>query len=301
MVMALNTNNPNVPEILVQIVHIDGPRKGQIDELSGSRISIGRDPSSDVAFPNEARMVSRKHAEIKREGNRFLLVAYGKNGCFVNGEQVEEAYLSQGDVIVFAEGGPKVSFLYSVRPGSQAGSAKPASRPAAPPPQSRAPGRTGAVQPPAGPSALGNQSAPFTIQFGTNIRSYKQSSVKLGKAPSCDFVLSHPRVFDLHAEVFFQQDRYYLRDLTGSQATLVNGRPVKTETPLQDNDVITFAEGGPQLRYLGSGRLAEVLQSSGQPASEHSSSDDANAGDRKDIPGDGQQGIKGLIDSFRKK
>ena len=54
--------------------------------------------------------MSRKHAEIIREGNRFKLVDLSANGTFVNGKRVKEVYLKDGDVLTFAEGGPKVSF-----------------------------------------------------------------------------------------------------------------------------------------------------------------------------------------------
>ena len=300
--MTAAPNNPNVPDIVVQIVHIDGPRKGEIDELDKARITIGRDPASDVVFPKDLRMVSRKHAEIKREGNRFLLITHSANGSFVNGELADETYLKQGDVITFAEGGPKISFLYTVRAAGTAQAARtspvqapPAPRPAAPTP--RAPARPSASQRPAAQGA-GPQSAQFTIQYGTNIRSFKQPKVTLGKDPANDFVLSHPRVFDHHAEIFFQQNQYFLRDVSGNQATLINSRALVSDTPLQENDIVSFSEGGPRLRYLGAVRLAEILGGSSEPEppSEPSRPDPLTP----DNNSDGSQGIKGLLDSFRK-
>ena len=71
--MTSNPSGPSIPEITVQIVHIEGPRKGQIDEVSAMRITIGRDPSNTVVYGKDMRRVSRHHAEIVREGNRFLL------------------------------------------------------------------------------------------------------------------------------------------------------------------------------------------------------------------------------------
>lgn len=249
---------PSVPDITVQIVHIEGPRKGQIDEITASRITVGRDPSSDVAFQKDQRIVSRHHAEIIREGNRFLLKNLSPNGCLVNGQPMQEGYLKQGDVIAFAEGGPKVSFLYTV----QSASTRPRAA-ATPPPRAAAlptPTTPRAAQP-----ASGREAAPFTIQFGTAIKSFKQPNVTLGKDPSNQFPLNHPRVLPQHAEVFFQNGQYYVRDLSKLQATLLNGRPVHTDTPLQNNDVVMFGDGGPQLRYLGQGRLAEVIDQPPSP------------------------------------
>ncbi len=250
---------PSVPDIAVQIVHIEGPRKGQIDEITAARITIGRDPSSDVAFDKDQRIVSRHHAEIIREGNRFLLKNLSPNGCYVNGQPMQEGYLKQGDVITFAESGPKVSFLYTV----QATTARPRAAPAAPRAPAAAP--VAPAQRGAPPAAAGREAAPFTIQFGTAIKSFKQTAVTLGKDPSNQFPLNHPRVLAQHAEVFFQNGQYCLRDVSKLQATLLNGRPIYADTPLQNNDVIMFGDGGPQLRYLGQGRLAEVIEQAPPP------------------------------------
>lgn len=255
--MTSNHSSPNVPEITVQIVHIEGPRKGQIDELSGMRITIGRDPANDVVYGKDMRRVSRRHAEIVREGNRFLLKNLSPNGCMVNGQPAQEAYLKQGDVIAFADGGPKVSFLYTVqaaRPRLQPSISLPTrgTNPVSTPAPAMRPGT------PVAP--MGRESAPFTIQFGTSIKSYKQAAVTLGRDAGSNFVVGHPRVMPTHAEVYFQNGQYYLRDTSGCQATLLNGRPMHADTPLQNNDVITLGDGGPQLRFLGQGRFAEVLE-----------------------------------------
>lgn len=254
--MTSNHSGPSVPEITVQIVHIEGPRKGQIDELSAPRITIGRDPSNHVVYDKELRRVSRRHAEIVREGNRFLLKNLSPNGCLVNGQPAQEAYLKQGDVIAFADGGPKVSFLYTVQAGARP-------RPQTPAPAPRSVGPSPPPPPPmrpGAPSGMGRESAAFTIQFGTSIKSYKQTAVALGRDAGNHFVVSHPRVMPMHAELFFQNGQYYLRDASQCQATLLNGRPVHTETPLQNNDVVMLGDGGPQLRFLGQGRFAEVIE-----------------------------------------
>jgi len=99
------------PDTLIQIVHINGPRKGQVDEISKDSVSMGRDPNCDIVFPPGLRIVSRRHAEITREGDHFILTNQGRNGSFVNGTLVESIHLKQGDIIALANGGPQVSFL----------------------------------------------------------------------------------------------------------------------------------------------------------------------------------------------
>lgn len=291
--MTSNHSGPSIPEITVQIVHIEGPRKGQIDELSATRITIGRDPSNTVVYPKDLRTVSRHHAEIVREGNRFLLKNLSPNGCLVNGQPAQEAYLKQGDVIAFAEGGPKVSFLYTVqaapRPRPQT-PATPAPRPAV----SSTPApvlRTSAPSP-----GAGRESAPFTIQFGTSIKSYKQAAVTLGRDAGNNFVVSHPQVMPTHAELFFQNGQYYLRDTSACQATLLNARPIHADTPLQNNDVVTLGDGGPQLRFLGQGRFAEVLEQPLTPPPEPYAATPAPQTQKPKEPS-----VKDVLKSFFKK
>lgn len=127
----------SAPEIVVQMIHIQGGLKGKIQEFYEPLITIGRLPTSTLTFPPDEPGVSREHAKIQREGNQFRLVAvHDKYGTFVNGKQVREAVLRAGDVIEFGSGGPKVSFstemvesvaepaqVFSARPESIAGPA----------------------------------------------------------------------------------------------------------------------------------------------------------------------------------
>jgi pSer/pThr/pTyr-binding forkhead associated (FHA) protein len=99
------------PAITVQLIHIHGGLKGEIQEFTDSVITIGRLPSYTVHFPAEEPGVSREHARIDRDGNQFRLTALKDTfGTFVNGRQVREVLLRNGDVIEFGSAGPKVSF-----------------------------------------------------------------------------------------------------------------------------------------------------------------------------------------------
>ncbi len=99
------------PAIIVQLIHIEGPMKGQILELSDHEINIGRHPSCQLKFPHDLNIISRKHATITRDGNRFKLTDRSSNGTIVNGRRIKETYLKDGDVLTISEGGPKISFL----------------------------------------------------------------------------------------------------------------------------------------------------------------------------------------------
>src|SRR4030095_15503131 len=63
--------------------------------IDRDRVLVGRDPGSDVVVDDKS--VSRRHAVLERRGPGFALVDQGSaNGSFVNGEQVKEAALYDG-------------------------------------------------------------------------------------------------------------------------------------------------------------------------------------------------------------
>jgi len=260
------------PEILVQIVHIDGPRRGNIDESDKDNLTIGRAPTSDVVFPADMRIVSRKHAEIIREGNRFLLKSLSRNGCFVNGKLVEKIYLKQGDVITLAEGGPKIRFLLTMKTVHTTASSE--TPPALHHPVQQLNIPTPHEAPSISPSPL-NEKAPFTLQYGGQIKTLTQASVKIGKDNTCDFCLQHPNIFNSHAELYYQNQQYFIRDLTESHATYMNHRPLTSSTALRESDIIMLGENGPQFRYLGTGRFAELVDSSQSAEDTHLDMEDS--------------------------
>ncbi len=93
----------------------------------------------------------------------------------------------------------------------------------------------------------------------------------IGHHPKCGFVLEQPGILDQHAQIFFAQGRYWVKDLTGQTLVRVNHQVVDGQTLLQVNDLISMGPGGPVFRFVGEGRLAEAEEqlpgSSGQTGS----------------------------------
>ena len=292
------------PVIIVQLVHIHGPMKGEIQEFSKEIISIGRHPASDLKFPADLTIVSRTHAEIMRDGNQFRLADRSTNGTFVNGKRITEALLRDGDVIEFADGGPKVSFLTQMKE-EVADEAEPVKKPSERPipPQEfelpRPEQRASAEAPKQAPPEVSIQPAavPLVIQYGPTIRSYKELPITIGKSTKCHFVLNEPAIYDQHAQVFFSQNQYWIKDLTGQRLVQVNRQPIPFQAPLTLYDNIALSPQGPVFRFLGEGRLAEVAE---PPAEEPSSSIEKNDGATKrgDARNEGPQ--KGMLSKIKK-
>jgi len=257
-----------IPTIVVQLVHIDGPLKGEIQEFLDQEISIGRLPTCQVQFPKDFTMISRSHARIVREGNRFKLVDQSANGTFVNGKRVTEAYLKSGDVLLLAEGGPKVSFLTRVEEG------RPQPQPVVAPDMPAGPQITPTPQPPAQqaqpapetPAQVSIQKvqAPLVVQYGPTLRSFKELPVTIGKNPSCDLSLEHPQILDKHAQFFFDQGQYWVKDLTGRNLISIDGQPINLQGMLNPNSTVSLSPQGPIFRFLGGGRLAEFEEPEAQ-------------------------------------
>lgn len=75
-----------------------GPDAGMSFTIDRDRITIGRHPECDIFLDDIT--VSRRHAEIRREGERFVLVDTGSlNGTYLNRERVESAPIRSGDEI----------------------------------------------------------------------------------------------------------------------------------------------------------------------------------------------------------
>jgi hypothetical protein len=73
-----------------------GPSAGTKFLLDRDVVAVGRHPESDI-FLNDIT-VSRRHAEIRREGQAYSVVDLGSlNGTYVNRERVEKIELASGD------------------------------------------------------------------------------------------------------------------------------------------------------------------------------------------------------------
>jgi len=241
------------PMIVVQLFHIKGaaPLGGKEQEFSEPSVLIGRHPSCHLRFPAELSHISRKHAEIIREGNQFKLIDHSTNGTFVNGKKVREVYLKDGDVLMFSEGGPQISFLTQMKEGIEVPLEAP------PPPE----GKPLSVSPPREETpevSSPSSKAPLIIQYGPTIRSFKQLPITIGKSPKCEYPLDHPAISDQHAQIFFNQDQYWVKDLTGQNSIRINRQPIGLQTPLRPDDELALSPQGPLFRFFGEGRLGEI-------------------------------------------
>lgn len=278
---------PQVPNITVQLVHIQGPLKGQIQDFSQFPVHIGRHSSCQVRFDKDLTTISRRHARIDRQGNRFRIVDASTNGTYVNGKRIADVYLRDGDVITFSENGPKASFLTKIEAGdapiAHARSAQPMppspvspAQPQMPAPAAVSPSPVPSPPPSntpepsltAGPGLeipVISTNATLVIQFGPTLQSYNLLPVTIGTDPACDFVIANNALAGRHIQIFFYDNEYYAKDLTGRSTVSINGRPVGTQSVIAQGAELSLTEQGPKFRFLGGGRLAEIQDVVSEP------------------------------------
>lgn len=89
---------PTVPTEGPLLVVRKGPEVGERFYIDRARLTIGRDPVSDI-FLNDIT-VSRNHAVLERAGDEVSVADAGSlNGTYVNGVSVDRAILRTGDAL----------------------------------------------------------------------------------------------------------------------------------------------------------------------------------------------------------
>jgi pSer/pThr/pTyr-binding forkhead associated (FHA) protein len=83
-------------ETRAAIVVLEGPAAGSETEIENPRLTIGRGPGVDLAFPDPA--MSKQHACIEWGSRSLRLRDLGStNGVRVNGAEVQVSELKHGD------------------------------------------------------------------------------------------------------------------------------------------------------------------------------------------------------------
>ena len=101
-----------MPRLVVR----EGPNRGTSFALSGDRLTIGRDNSSDIQLPD--KRLSRHHAELRKDGEFYNIVDLGsRNGTSISGRRIKEHRLSGGEQISL--GSTRLEFVNDPASASQ--------------------------------------------------------------------------------------------------------------------------------------------------------------------------------------
>jgi len=193
---------------MMELIFTKGPKAGERFAVKSDRVSIGRLAECDLELdqPN----VSRKHALIKRTGDRvFLVDNRSGNGTYVNGKRITRVDLHAGDEVRIGSNTIRVEMRTTKdRPDEQPTRQDPVSR--------------------------------FLIKDQTGGVSHLEfagESLTIGRGEKCKLVLDDAEVSRLQARIRYGQGRFELKDAGSANGTYLNGERV-SEAELKSGDRI---------------------------------------------------------------
>ena len=223
----------------IKLVESSRPGQPATEARQGS-VRIGRDPGSTIRFSGDsAKVVSTHHAEIRVEGDRWVVADLGsRNGTYLNGRRVVAVTpLKAGDVIRLGESGPELR-VAAVGEGSEATLAEHAAMEAKPA-EVRAYGVT----------LLAAATGKRYEARGTRIRLGRGSECEVRPVEAGDTIVSR-----VHAELTVgPSGGLVVRDAESKNGTFLNGERINRAMPVRLGDKIMLGQGGPVLLVEGMG------------------------------------------------
>lgn len=206
----------------------------------GNKLIIGRSPDADVVIDNTA--ISRHHSSIElRDGRHYLADMQSTNGTFVNGKRIaSKVPISDNDFILIG----KFRLIQAAANEQHAPSSyatamnidDEATIFVSSPRQQAAAKATMEARPSAKElyrlSVIEGHAKPMAISLDG------KSSMKIGKDPSCDMVISGWFVGKTQCYVVSKKDKYYLVPQRSWANTRLNGVSIKEERLLRKDDII---------------------------------------------------------------
>jgi hypothetical protein len=126
---------------------------------------------------------------------------------------------------------------------------------------------------------------PLVIQYGPRLETYKTLPVTLGRSQDCDFTFDHDELVEHHAQIFYHQDQYWIKDLSGRNLISIDGNIIQLQAPLIAHCKLSLSPMGPHFDFLGGGRLAETTapvtppgQAEGSPQPKHPKAQEDKSG-----------------------
>jgi len=226
-------------------VELSGTGTGKLKriELSNDVTRFGRDPGVEGAIAAAAAVVSRRHAEIRRQDGNYVLVDLGSfNGTTLNGRRIATPeLLHHGDNIELGRGGPTIRFVDP---------AHPAPRPEPQPAQISSP----AVAAPEfaselkkmGTMVLGSGSPLQISHAGISDRPHvfierqfgPKGQLTIGRGAECDIRLDGLLISNRHAAVTNTTAGVTIEDLNSSNGTYINGERITARKVIGEEDVV---------------------------------------------------------------
>ncbi|MEO7713095.1 MAG: FHA domain-containing protein, partial [Gemmatimonadaceae bacterium] len=228
--------------------------------IAATGLVFGRDASCDVVVAQHE--VSRRHAEIGRDDQGYVVRDLSANGVFVNGERVQGSHrLARSDVV--RVGSEEFRFYADVL----AAGPTPAVSLAASPPVT---GASADREPDAARLAMMSAPTPLAQRAYEDPRptlaslellnegptkgtkfSLRSVLVHIGRGGHNDVRLNDESVSETHAKMQRRDDGWYVIDMGSTNGTYVAGTRISSERRLDGTPDVRF--GGMKMRFTAAG------------------------------------------------
>ncbi len=242
------TGAPQSEPVFVELSGAGTARLQRI-ELSKQVTRFGRDPVLEGAIDAAAPVVSRRHAEIRRQDGRYILLDLGSfNGTLLNGRRiVEPEVLHDNDRVELGPGGPTIRFIDPTHPSPGA----------AQQPAEYADNAAAEFAHKAGPSSrkmatmVFGSERPLQISHGAGAdgpqrfieRSFGNAAqLTIGRGEECDIRLDGLLISNRHASVSQASSGLAIEDLSSTNGTYINGERLTGRRFIKPED---FVQIGP--------------------------------------------------------
>ncbi|MCP3869010.1 MAG: FHA domain-containing protein [Gammaproteobacteria bacterium] len=205
---------------------------------------IGRDESNQLQLNLD--LVSRRHAELYPVGTQWRIKDLGSsNGTYLNGHLVSQAFLPAKATLQFGSEGPIIR-VERESPGKPANVVAPQSLKAPPPPPKTEPADQSSQPSKQRPGPILITPILVTTHSDGATRPIQKFSDRftLGSADVCDITLTGNSVSSLHAEIYFDDAGWCVRNIDSDAETLLNGVAV-SEARLPAQASIQLGHYGP--------------------------------------------------------
>jgi pSer/pThr/pTyr-binding forkhead associated (FHA) protein len=247
------------------LVVLSGNTSDQVPlTLDGPRIVVGRAENSDVRLPDYS--VSLRHASFRQRGSDYLIVDEGStNGTFVGPVKLSPQaprVVRSGDCLRFGRIWVEVRSEPVPATAQFAVAAKELAL--------RLVAEALAAN---GDSTLARIVIDHGPDAGTELTlELAERRYALGRANTCELVLTEPNCSRRHVEVFLRNSQVYARDLGSKNGTLLSGLPLRSKTETAWPSGATMQIGSDLVRLVDP--VAEALCELSQGADEVLSPDE---------------------------
>ena len=226
-------------------VELSGAGTGRLQRIEVNKevIRFGRDPAVEGAIDAAAAIVSRRHAEIRRQDGKYMLVDLGSfNGTVLNGRRIAEPEeLHHNDNVELGVGGPTIRFVNPAdptpRPAQQPSHLDIAAAhlfPGGPPSK-----KMGTMVLSSGSPLQISQSGVVDRPKVFIERAFGATGqLTIGRGEECDIRLDGLLISNRHASISNTTAGVAIEDLNSSNGTYINGQRITGRKLIQPEDVL---------------------------------------------------------------